>query len=460
MKIGTISGFPEYLPEVQITFQKYIDTIRKQFERFGFSPIETPAVERTDVLLSKGVETKEIYGLRRLSVNALEEDSKDLALHFDLTVPLARYVAQHYRNLVFPFRRYQIQPVWRGERPQKGRFRQFYQCDIDVIGNGRLSLRHDAEMPAVIYHIFRDLNIGHFVIRVNNRKVMNGMLRSVGLTSDDAVIQSSRTIDKIAKIGVDNTIKELVEIGVSRVDSAKLVEFFQENLSSDLWLTRMKNTSINSLYEEGVNELEEVINSLRSLRVPDDYFIVDPIIARGLGYYTGTVYETSLTGQPQLGSICSGGRYDNLAAYFAPERTLPGVGISIGLTRLFAGLMDASLTTSTKRTNALVLVTTQEQKRWDDYLRIASILRERFNTELYLEEDDLAKQLKYGNSKGFPIAIIAGHGEFYANNVIIKHMNSGAQQVVPIEMMLNKVAAILESEKLGVVTQGKVLETN
>ncbi len=438
-----ISGFPEFLPNEQLEFQRKMRLVQQHYESFGFVPIETPAVERTEVLTAKGGDDKEIYALRRLT--AQDDAAKDLALRFDLTVPFARYVAQHSSKLTFPFRRYQIQPVWRGERAQSGRYRQFYQCDIDVIDENELSLYHDAEMPAIIYQIFQDMKIGPFTIRLNNRKILQGFLRSLGLKSSDAIEGALRIIDRLEKVGRRQTEDDLAQMGLPAEAINNLIDFFQMNLPTDAMLAKMKSMADgnNSLFSLGVKELEEVVNAARDLGVPDTHFRVDPSIARGLNYYTGTIYETTLNEHPGIGSICSGGRYDNLANHFI-DKKLPGVGISIGLTRLIPRLLKAGVLEAVSAATAPVLVTRLDKSRQSDYLQIGTTFRKSgINAEVFLQDKKLGAQLHYANRKGVSIAIIAGDEEFSKNNVIVKDLASGTQTTVSTAEMVDVVKNIL-----------------
>lgn len=438
-----ISGFPEWLPKERLLEQKLLDIIRSNFERFGFTSIETSAIERVETLTAKGVSDKEIYGLRRLAAGE-GDDSKDLALHFDLTVPLARYVAQNYNNLIFPFRRYQIQKVWRGERPQSGRYREFYQCDIDVIGDGELSLLNDAEIPSIIYRIFKEMNIGHFVIRISNRKILQGYLQSINIPKE-RMIPVMRIIDKIEKIGRETVISELVEVEkIERETAFKLLDFI--NLSNDTYssLQKLRDLKVNTLFEQGVGELETVIMQLASLGVPENYFQVDIGIVRGLDYYTGTIYETVLTDYPDIGSICSGGRFDNLASYFI-DKKLPGVGISIGLTRLFSRLIKAEILKAEVATVAQVLITSLDQKYISKYLEIATLLRGNgINTEVFLESAKINNQLKFADKKGFLLVIIAGSNELDKNLVQLKNLKTAEQRAISISDLITEVKKSLK----------------
>ncbi|MBF0308586.1 MAG: histidine--tRNA ligase [Magnetococcales bacterium] len=427
IKPTPISGFPEFLPAEEILFQKMRDEIRQGYESFGFIPIETPAVELAQTLTAKGAD-HEIYALRRLSAVSGDEETKNLALHFDLTVPLARYVAQYYGQLSFPFRRYQIQPVWRGERPQAGRFRQFYQCDIDTIGNGELSLYHDAEMPAVIDRIFTRLNIGVFTIRINNRKILQGLFESMGL--ENTIEEALRIIDRLEKVGMEETGIGLAELGLDMEKVGQLMAFFNQKRTTEEWFAYFRSLDLNDTFDQGVEELSKVISLVRVMGVPEDHFQVDPTIARGLNYYTGTVYETRLNDHPEIGSICSGGRYENLASHFT-ERKLPGVGISIGLTRLFTSLLKAGVIRPGTVATASVLVTMQNPSRATDYLALGAELRRNgFKTEVFLEEKRLGDQLRYASRNGFRFAIIIGDTEFTYETVIVKELASGTQHVL------------------------------
>lgn len=434
-----ISGFPEWLPEEKIQETWMLDIIRRHYELAGFSPIETPAVERRDVLTAKGGNEKEIYSLRRLLAES-DDDGSDLALHFDLTVPLARYVAQHYGELAFPFRRYQIQKVWRGERPQSGRFREFYQCDIDVIGDGQLSSMTDAEIPSIIYRIFREMNIGPFVIRINNRKILQGYFSGIGI-ADNFHATILRIVDKLEKIGIDRVDAELMDqCGLSDHQSQQVIKFTSTELANDTAIETLRSISVASeLYSQGVSELEVVLNGIRALGVPDEYLQVDLKIARGLDYYTGTVYETVLVNHPGIGSICSGGRYDDLAGYFI-NRKLPGVGISIGATRLLSRLFKAGILKPSSSTMSPVLVTSMDESRMMDYLQMASTLREAgINTEVYLEPKKIGVQMKFANRKKFRVVVIVGESEFLKNTVLVKNLISGEQEEVSIGRLVDAV---------------------
>ena len=447
-----MSGFPELLPAQQLVFNRCLDIVRRTFERFGFAPIETPAVERKEVLTAKGGNEKEIYALSRLAAGPGEDAETDYALHFDLTVPLARYVAQHKDKLVFPFRRYQIQKVWRGERPQAGRYRELYQCDIDVIGRGSVSLLADAELPSVIYHVFREMNIGHFVIRVNNRRLLQGFLDLAGVPAD-RIGDVLHIVDAWEKIGRAAVTQALInKVGLSETLAERILAFLSSSQGkpTDAVLDDLRRQVATSQAEQhdfgrGVQELQTVVEGMRSLGVPEDYFEIDLSIARGLDYYTGTVYETRLTAHPDLGSICSGGRYDDLASYFTNEK-LPGVGISIGLSRLVLRLLDVGVLQPGPATPAVVLVTTMDQARMQDYFKLGAALREgNVATEIFLERARLGDQLKYASRKGFRFAVIAGEDEFAADQVKLKDLATATEQVIPRPQLVAHVLSLLNS---------------
>ncbi len=440
-----MSGFPELLPEQQIVFNRCLNIVRTNFELFGFAPIETPSVERKEVLTSKGGEEKEIYAISRLVAGPDESTDTEFALHFDLTVPLARYVAQHKEKLVFPFRRYQIQKVWRGERPQKGRYRELYQCDIDVIGRGNVGLINDAEVPSIIHRIFVQMGIGAFVIRINNRRLLQGFYQYLGV-ANERIADVLRSVDKLDKIGRDKVVDELVQrLSLSDVVANAILDFTTNPAPTDELLGTLSDLPMmdNPLFAQGLHELQEVVAGVRSLGVPDEAFAVDLSIARGLGYYTGTVYETKLLAHPDLGSICSGGRYDDLASYFTNEK-LPGVGISIGLSRLLFALLERDVLQTGASTPAQVLVTSLDATQAPHYLRMAAELRERgIATEVYLEKKGLGDQLKYASKKGFKVAVIAGESEFASNTVKVKNLVTGVETSFGRDAFVDQIIALL-----------------
>ena len=444
VKPSLLRGFDqEYLPQDQLHFNRLIDIIRRNFELYGFLPIETPSAERREVLTSKGGVEKEIYALTRLAEADDDEAATKGALRFDLTVPLARYVAMRERELAFPFRRYQIQRVWRGETPQakKGRWREFYQCDIDIIGREKLSYLAEAEIPSVIYSVFKEMAIGEFRIRINNRKVLRGLLQEFGV-ADDKAAAVLRILDKTEKEDAAKIRADLEHEGV--VSAGKLFELITTRRTTDETLSSLEKIT-NDILKKGLEELRSIVTAIRQFGVPDSAFAVDLGVVRGLDYYTGTIYETTLVSAPELGSICSGGRYDDLASYFTDTR-LPGVGISIGLTRLFSRLKDAGLLQPLPRTPAEVLVTTMDARYLDRYLSMARRLREAgINTEVYLETAKLGNQLTYADRKGFRIALIAGENEFAKDAVQLKNLYSKTARDVQLGEMVQAVQTTLKN---------------
>ena len=426
-----LSGFMELLPADQISFNKYLSIIRDTYEEFGFIPQETPLIEAAEILMSKsgGDTEKQIYEFMK--------GDERLALRFDLTVPLARYVAQYYPQLVFPYRRYQIGKVYRGERAQKGRFREFYQCDIDIIGDGELSLVNDAEIPSVIYRLFRKLDIGDFVIKINNRKILSGFIEAMGLEKEDEAL---RIIDKLEKIGNEEVIRELVNLGLKEEDAAKLIELISISGSNEEILIKLQEIDINvEKFGEGVRELIEVVKMAYKFGVPEESLQIDLSIARGLGYYTGTVYETKMKNEEISGSVCSGGRYDNLAENFT-DRKLPGVGISIGLTRLFSQLKSAGLIKEESVSVSRVAVVPMEGARMDFSLNAARLLREAgIKTEIYTEDTKLKKKLSYVNKLGIPYLVLVGEDEERQGKVSLKKMQTGEQWLMTVEEVISMI---------------------
>ena len=410
----TTQGVLELLPSDQIEFQRMLDTIRRGYERFGFLPIETPVFELVDVLLTKsGGETeKQVYFVQ--STGALEQQKKpELALRFDLTVPLARYVAEHEHELNFPFRRYQIQRVYRGERAQKGRFREFYQADIDVIGKDKLSIAYDSEVPAVIYGIFSELAFGKFTIFVNNRKLLKGLLESKHVEHHAEVLHE---IDRLRKAG-----RPKVEELLAPICGAETATQLLDILTQDWKVACEQLASVeNATLREGIDELRRVYDNTLALGVPPEFIKVDLSIVRGLDYYTGTVYETFLDEHPEYGSICSGGRYDNLAGLYTKSK-LPGVGISIGVTRLFSQLLANQ--EKPKRAVAHAIILNVDPSLAADYAKVAAELRAAgYAIEVYGDDDKLGKQFKYADRSGIPFALIIGSRERDAGVVKVKDL--------------------------------------
>lgn len=424
----TLAGFMELLPEKQIKFNKMKQIIQKNYEKFGFLPLDTPIIELSDVLLAKaGGETeKQIY--------SFEKGDKNLSLRFDLTVPLAKYVAMNYGNLSFPFKRYQIGKVYRGERAQKGRFREFYQCDIDIIGDETLSIMHDAELPSIIYNIFKELDFGDFVICVNNRKLFTGLFEYLELTDKSVYIM--RIIDKIDKIGQDSVREELKELEVTNEKIETIMKFILSQGTNEEKLKMLENLNIkNEIFEKGLEELTNVVKNIKILGVPKENVKVDLSIARGLDYYTGTVYETFLKEHREIGSICSGGRYEDLAGFYTNKK-LPGVGISIGLTRLFDQLDNLGLIKQEKTSISKVLVVSMDENI-EKCLEVATILRENnINTEVYMENKKIKAKFKYADKLDIPYVIVIGEEEIKENKVTLKNMQTGEQQIITIDTVI------------------------
>ena len=425
IKPKTLPGFMELLPNEQILFNKMKETIQKSYEKYGFLPLDTPIIEDANVLLAKaGGETeKQIY--------RFEKGDTDLALRFDLTVPLAKYVAKNYGELSFPFRRYQISKVFRGEKPQKGRYREFYQCDVDIIGDGELSVINDAEIISIIYSTFKNLGFDNFIIRVNNRKILNGLYE--GINQKDNSVNIMRIIDKIDKIGKDNVIKELKEISVPQDAIDKIVKFLDITGNNDEKIEKLKAIGIsNENFAQGINELQDVVKFLRSMQIPEKNFNVDLTIARGLDYYTGTVFETFLNDYRELGSVCSGGRYENLADNYT-DKKLPGVGMSIGLTRLFYKFNELNIIKAEKKSVADVIIIPICEDL-TECVKLAAELRSlNVNTEVYLNDKKIKAKMKYANKLAVPYVIVIGDDEIMNKKVKVKNMETGEEKEANLE---------------------------
>ncbi|MGB8636168.1 MAG: histidine--tRNA ligase [Rhodanobacteraceae bacterium] len=450
----TMPGVLELLPLEQIAFQRMLDTIRRNYERFGFLPIETPVMEFADVLLTKsGGETeRQVYFVQ--STGALEKgDAPDLALRFDLTVPLARYVAEHERELSFPFRRYQIQRVYRGERAQRGRFREFYQCDIDVLGKDQLSIRHDAEIPAVIHSIFNELAIGPFTIHMNHRKLMRGFFESLGMVESEQQMDVLREVDKLDKRGMDAVRATLTgsAFGLDNDVVDSILEFvgFRSQSLADA-LERLDAFEAGSeVFEQGRSELKQVLGLVREFGVPEDRFMLNLSIARGLDYYTGMVFETILDEHPEIGSICSGGRYENLAGQYTKSH-LPGTGISIGATRLFWQLREAGLL-GPARSTVQALVTHMDDAHMAHYLKLAGELRAAgIATEAVMQPGKLGKQFKHADRAGIRFVLVLGENELAKGTVTVKDMRREDQFEVARDELTRTLRVELEqAEAMG-----------
>ena len=428
IKPRTLPGFMELLPNEQILFNKMKETIQKTYEQYGFLPLNTPIIEDAKILLAKaGGETeKQIY--------RFEKGENDLALRFDLTVPLAKYVTQYYDKLSFPFKRYQIGKVYRGERNQRGRYREFYQCDIDVIGDGKLSILNDAELPSIIYNTFKNLGFNEFTICINNRKILNGLFNSLNQKEKSAEIL--RIIDKIDKIGCEQVKQELLEeIEEDKVNV--IMQFLSIDGDNDTKLKDLENMNItDETFVEGLEELKQVVQYIRLFGVPEENFKVDLTIARGLDYYTGTVYETFLNNYRNLGSVCSGGRYDNLTEYYT-DRKMPGVGISIGLTRLFFLLMDNNIISAQNESIADVLVISMGEE-FEEVAKVATELRKKGISALTnIEDQKIVKKFKSADKLNVPFVVILGEEEIKNNVVTLKNMQTGNQETLILEKAID-----------------------
>lgn len=430
----TLPGFMELLPNEQILFNQMKQTIEDTYKTYGFLPIDTPVIELSEVLLAKaGGETeKQIYRFTK--------GDTDLSLRFDLTVPLAKYVAKNYGNLSFPFRRYQIGKVYRGERAQKGRYREFYQCDIDIIGDETLDIINDAELPSVIATTFRKLGFEDFTIKINNRKILNGLYASINQTEKSVDIM--RIIDKIDKIGDEAVVEELTKIEVPEDAIEKIMQFIKIDGTIDAKLEKLESLQIdNETYKTGVEELKQVVKYIRLFGIEDKNFTIDLSIARGLDYYTGTVYETFLNGYRELGSVCSGGRYENLAQNYT-DKKLPGVGVSIGLTRLFYKLNELNLIKSDKKSISELLILPMTENM-EVPIKLATELRSlNVNTEIYLNNKKLKAKMKYADKLEIPYIIVIGDDEIESSMVKIKNMKTGEE--IKVELDAEKIKKVIK----------------
>jgi len=437
-----MSGFMELLPEEQIEFDKIMAIILETYQSFGYSALDTPVMERLEILRAKdvGETATQIY---EIEPRGEQVESKS-GLRFDLTVPLARYVAEHFNDLAFPFRRCHIAKVYRGERAQKGRFREFYQADIDIIGHNSLSIRYDAEIPSTIYQLFKKLNFGKFTIRVNNRKLLNGLVDSLGCSaSSDSVLA---VIDRIEKISSDDFHSQLKELGLTGAMISLLVRFFDIKGNNAEVLQGLKDFGVdNEIYLGALNELATVVDFMKALGVDDAYYKIDPVIVRGLSYYTGTVYETYLDDYPEIGSVCSGGRYDSLAEHYTREK-LPGNGISIGVTRLFYKLREIGLIECSKKTSADIVLVPKDDSYVLYALNVAQLLRtEGFNVDVLLEELNIKKKFAYVSRKDTPFAVVVGEEEEKSSSVTLQYKASDgtiAKQVVPQTELAEKLKSL------------------
>ena len=442
----TLSGFMELLPQPQQQMERMMQILRETYALYGFTPLDTPVIEASEVLLAKG------GGETEKQIYRFQKGDADLALRFDLTVPLAKYVALHGGELSFPFRRYQIGKVYRGERAQRGRFREFYQADIDVIGDGKLDITNEAEIPSIIYQTFTRLGLKRFQIRVNNRKILNGFYAMLGLTEQSGAIM--RTVDKLDKIGPEKVRSLLLEeCGLTEEHAAEILKFIAITGSNAEVLAALEGyAGRHELFDQGLSELKTVTAYLADFGVPEENFAVDLTIARGLDYYTGTVYETTLLDHPEIGSVCSGGRYDNLAEYYT-DKQLPGVGISIGLTRLFYVLGEQKMLNDhlpTAPCDVLVLPMTEELSPAID--AATALRRSGIRTQLYTEPKKFKARMNYADKLGIPYVLFLGEDEIAAGMVSCKNMTTGAQVKLPVDDAITMIR-----EDLAERNQGKVI---
>jgi len=441
----TLSGFMELLPEQQMKMERMMEILRQSYSVYGFTPLDTPVIESAEVLLAKGGgETeKQIYRFMK--------GESDLALRFDLTVPLAKYVAGHYGELTFPFRRYQIGKVYRGERAQRGRFREFYQADIDVIGDGKLDIINEAEIPAIIYNTFSKLGITKFKIKVNNRKILNGFYAMNGMSERAGDIM--RTVDKLDKIGAEKVRQLLIDdVKMLPCKAENVLDFMAICGSNDEVIAALERyRGMDETFDQGLDELKTVTGYLAAFGVPAENFAVDLTIARGLDYYTGTVYETEMTEHPEIGSVCSGGRYDNLAEYYT-DKQLPGVGISIGLTRLFYVLNEQGLLSDeivTAPCDALVIPMTEDA---GFAISAATALRAGgVRTQLYGEKKKFKAKMSYADKLKVPFVVLVGEDEINEGVLSVKNMQTGEQVKLSPAAAAEHIAAVIKERNSGAV---------
>ena len=427
IKPRTLSGFMELLPAKQIRFEKMVEILRTTYASYGFAPLDTPVIEDAQILLAKG------GGETEKQIYRFQKGDSDLALRFDLTVPLAKYVALHCNDLAFPFRRFQISKVYRGERAQRGRFREFYQADIDIIGDGKLDILNEAEIPAIIYKVFKGFGLSRFQIRVNNRKILNGFYAMLALSEKSGDIM--RTVDKLDKIGAAKVKTILLDdCGLTEEQADEILKFISiTGTNAEVIAALEAYQGRNEIFDLGLSELKAVTANLAAFGVPEANFAVDLTIARGLDYYTGTVYETTLLDHPEIGSVCSGGRYDNLAGYYI-EKQLPGVGISIGLTRLFyvldeQGLLNPELPSAPADALVLPMGDIAPAISLAEQLRGAGL-----RVQLYCEQKKFKQKMAYANKLEVPFAVLLGEDEIAEGKCSVKNMATGEQvKLTPAE---------------------------
>ncbi len=438
---STLSGFMELNPKDQIVFNRIKRTLEDVYQLFGFYPIDTPVLEKSEILLAKaGGETeKQLYRFTK--------GDTDVTMRFDLTVPLAKYVAKNYNELAFPFKRYQIGKVYRGERSQRGRFREFYQADIDIIGDGELSVVNDAEIPSIIYTVFTRLGLEDFTIRINNRKILNGLFTILGVA--DKTEDILHQIDKIDKIGADKVTDELVASGIQRAMAERILDLLCGNESDEAALNKLEGfLGNNEIFDAGYNELKDVMGYIASFGVPKNNFRIDLTIARGLDYYTGTVYETTFNKHPEIGSICSGGRYDNLAEFYTKNK-LPGVGISIGLTRLFYILWEREYLNKTISYPADVIIIPMVDDM-SKAVEISSVLRASdIRTQIYMEKKKFKKMISYADALSVPYVIFLGEDEIQNGTLSVKDMSTGEQKSLTLEETIGYVLEKITASRGG-----------
>ena len=447
IKPRTLSGFMELLPGKQIRFEKMVEILRTTYASYGFAPLDTPVIEDAQILLAKG------GGETEKQIYRFQKGDSDLALRFDLTVPLAKYVALHVGDLAFPFRRFQISKVYRGERAQRGRFREFYQADIDIIGDGKLDILNEAEIPAIIYKVFRGFGLSRFQIRVNNRKILNGFYAMLGLSEKSGDIM--RTVDKLDKIGSEKVKGILLsDCGLTEEQADEILKFIAIQGSNAEVLAALEGyAGRNEMFDLGLSELKAVTVNLAAFGVPEANFAVDLTIARGLDYYTGTVYETTLLDHPEIGSVCSGGRYDNLAGYYI-EKQLPGVGISIGLTRLFyvldeQGLLNPELPSAPA--DALVLPMTADA---GPAIALAEEIRSKgLRVQLYCEQKKFKQKMAYANKLEVPFAVLLGEDEIAEGMCSVKNMTTGEQVKLTPSDAAAYIKAYVEAQSGAVILE-------
>ena len=444
----TLSGFMELLPAPQQQMERIMETLRTTYSLYGFTPLDTPVIESSEILLAKG------GGETEKQIYRFQKGDADLALRFDLTVPLAKYVALHYNDLSFPFRRYQISKVYRGERAQRGRFREFYQADIDIIGDGKLDILNEAEIPAIIYRVFRGFGLSRFQIRVNNRKILTGFYTMLGLSEKSGDIM--RTVDKLDKIGPEKVKAILMgeECALTEAEADEILKFIAITGTNAEVIAALEGyTGREELFDLGLQELKAVCDNLSAFGVPEENFAVDLTIARGLDYYTGTVYETTLLDHPEIGSVCSGGRYDNLAGYYI-DKQLPGVGISIGLTRLFYVLDEQGLLNPAAAgapADVLVLPMTADPA---PAIALAQSLRERgIRVQLYAEQKKFKQKMSYCDKLGVPFAVLLGEDEIAQGKCGVKNMRTGTQELLTAQEAADHILAVLAADNGPIILE-------